>query len=149
MRKLVTAALFVSLFPACVVYSNGPGPGPDAGPGPGPAYVDSPPSVYDGQAGCYWDDSTGQDKWYFQASVDDPDGTWDVTDVWADVYDNWDGSLIDSFQLYPTNDAYTWYSEWPAASTALDCWYGDYAVDLVAYDSANATSDLTVWPSTY
>ena len=146
MRKLALSASLLALFTGCVVYSDGPAP-PPSGPYPGP--VNAAPYVYDASAGCYWDSYTGQDNWYFQLSADDPDGVYDVVDAWAYVYDEWDGSFVGSFELYPTDDPYTWYSDWPERSTGLDCWYSDYSVDLVAYDSYDAYDTMTVWANTY
>jgi len=148
MQKLAVTAALLSLFTGCVVYSDGPAPPPHGSSAP-PVFVNSPPSVYGADAGCYWDSTTGQDRWYFQASADDPDGVYDVVDMWAYVYDEWDGSLVQSFELYPTDDAYTWYTDYPAQSTGLDCWYSDYSVDFVAYDSYDDSDVMTVWANTY
>ena len=108
------------------------------------------PTVWDGEAGCYWDSYYGDDIWYFEADVDDADGPGDIVSVWADVYDEGHGgAYVESFELYPTNDPYIWFSDWMGSSTWLDCWYGGYTVDLIAYDSFDDYDYLTVWADTY
>jgi hypothetical protein len=114
-----------------------------------PVIVNYAPEVYDGEAGCYYDRAYRDDIWYFEAFVDDPDGVYDVISVWADVYDEYDGSYVESFELFPTDDPYVWYSDWLGHSTWLDCYYRDYTVDLVAYDSYEDTDVLTLVPYTY
>ena len=81
--------------------------------------------------------------------MDDADGVYDVVSVWADVYDDWSGELVQTFELYPTNDPRVWYSDWLVSTTWIDCWYPSYSVDLVAYDSVDAAGVLTIWPEVY
>lgn len=114
-----------------------------------PVVVNYAPEVYDGEAGCYYDRYERDDIWYFEAFVDDVDGIGDVISVWADVYDEYDGSYVESFELFPTNDPYVWYSDWLGSTTYLDCFYTNYTVDLVAYDSYEDTGVLTLVPYTY
>lgn len=138
-------SLFAALSAAltgCVVVPADPGPVNN----PPPAEVNYAPEVTRGEAGCYWDDYNGDYIWYFQGEADDPNGVYDVVHFWADVYDNYTGQIVDSFELYPTNDPYTWYSDWLGRSTYLSCTYYDYSVDLVAYDAADAYGVLTVAP---
>ena len=138
--NLALLAVLSAALPGCYVVTD------DTGPSGPPAAVNYPPEVTAGEAGVYWDDYNQDYIWYFQASADDPNGVYDVVDCWADVYDNYSGQLIDSFELYPTNDAYTWYSDWLSASTYLDPTYYDYSVDLTAYDAAGETATITVAP---
>jgi len=108
------------------------------------------PIVLDGYSFVYWDHGYRDDIWEFEAMVDDPDGPYDVVAVWADVYDECrGGQLIESFELYPTNDPYIWFSDWLGSSTYLDPFSDCYSVDLVAYDSFDAADVLTVWAETY
>ena len=108
--------------------------------------VNYAPEILDADAGCYWDSYYYDDIWYFEAAVDDLDGPRDVEAVWADVYDEWSGDLVESFELYPTNDPHIWFSDWLGSSTWLDCMYYDYTVDIVAYDSFDDSDWVTVIP---
>ena len=108
------------------------------------------PEVIDAAAGVFWDDYYYDDVWYFDAVVDDFNGPYDVVAVYADVYDEWGGGyLIESFELYPTDDPYLWTSEWMGHETFLDPFYRGYTVDLVAYDSYDEASVMTVWAAVY
>jgi len=107
------------------------------------------PEVLDAEAGCYYDGSYRDDIWYFDAVVDDFDGLGDITQVWADVYDEFDGALIESFELYPTGDSSVWFSDWLGSSTYLDCFYRGYTVDVVAYDTFEDMDYMTIVPYTY
>lgn len=147
MRTLFPIAMLILSATGCTVYTSD-----SSGPGPGPVVHDSTPVedfspvVTTADAGAYWDSGYMDDIWYFQASVQDPDGVFDVTAVWADVYDEGSGgTYIQSFELYPTNDPAVWYSDWQGATTYLDPTWGQYSVDFVAYDVAGATGYTTVW----
>lgn len=107
------------------------------------------PVVYDAVSGCYYDDYNRDDIWYFEGWVDDYNGPYDVTQVWADVFDDWTGEWVESFELFATGDPSRWYSDYLASSTYLDCWYGQYSVDIVAYDSWEDAGVLTIRPFTY
>lgn len=107
------------------------------------------PEVYDGQAGCYWDGYERDDIWYFEAAVDDADGLGDIESVWADVYDEWDGTLVESFELYPTETPGVYFSDWLGSTTWLDCGYPDYTVDLVVYDHFQDSDAMTLVPDIY
>ena len=140
MKSLMFALL--AAMPACVVYeSDAPAPVE-----PVPNYA---PAVTWAEAGCYWDAYSGDYIWYFEAQADDPNGVYDVVDLWADVYDNASGQWIDSFQLYPTNDPYTWFSDWLGSSTYVSCNYYNYVVEFVAYDSYDEYGILDVAPLYY
>lgn len=105
------------------------------------------PEVVAPLAGCYWSPTDNGYVWYFDTYADDPNGPWDVDEVWADVYDLYYGdAFIQSFPLYRTNDPSRWYSDWLGWSTSLDCRYGGYVVDIVAYDGAGAFDLKTVTP---
>lgn len=117
-------------------------------PAPSPA-VNHAPVVLDGVAGVFWDQAYYDDIWYFEAEVDDVEGPYDVVQVWADVYDEYTGLIVDSFELFPTTDPFVWYAEYFGTDTWLDPFYPRYTVDLVAYDSWDAWDYLTVWALTY
>jgi hypothetical protein len=113
-------------------------------------YYNAAPVVLDAQAGVFFDDRAYDDVWYFDALVDDADGPYDIIGVWADVYDECrGGALVESFELYPTNDPYVWYSEWAGRTTFLDPFHDCYTVDFVAYDTFEAFDFMTVWALTY
>jgi len=140
MRKLIPLLLLPFWAAACSPY-------------PTPPSVNYPPHVRDAQSGCYWDDYNADYIWWFQAFVTDPNGWRDVDQVWADVYDvaHGDAVLADSFELYgyadgETNTTDAWFSDWLQYSTALDCGYVHYEVDLTAYDRDGETDTVTVIP---
>lgn len=142
---LPALALATAFTSGCIVVD-------DRGPatrGPDVVITNYAPEVWDGEAGCYYDAYERDDIWYFEAVVDDRDGLGDITAVWADVYDEWDGTLVESFELYPTNDPEVWFSDWLGRTTYLDCGYPDYTVDLVAYDTFEDNDVLTLVPGYY
>lgn len=122
---------------ACVI-DEGP-------PAPQPNY---PPTVVAAEAGCYYDDYNRDFIWYFTAEVQDPNGPYDVIAVYADVYDAYD-NWVDTFELYVEGGAPdVWFSDWLQYSTYLDCYYGGYLVDIVAYDTHEAWHLVSVYPYT-
>lgn len=137
----IALALLVAL-PACVVVGDGPAPAPEP-------YVNYAPVVNYAEAGCYWDGGYADYIWYFDAQVDDPNGVYDIASVWADVYDGPSGAWVDSFELYPTNDAHEWFSDWLGSSTYLNCGYPNYEVDVVVYDTTDTYGVVTVIPYIY
>lgn len=114
--------------------------------GPDVVITNYAPEVWDGEAGCYYDGYERDDIWYFEAAVDDADGLGDIESVWADVYDEFDGSLVESFELYPTETPGVYFSDWLGSTTWLDCGYPDYTVDLVAYDTFEDADVMTLVP---
>ncbi len=156
MNKLIALGVATSFaLTGCVVYSDDYDEPDtvivyeDTAPPP-PAPVNVAPVVLAGDAGVYWDDYYYDDVWYFEAEVDDLDSPYDVVSVWADVYDeNRGGQYVESFELYPTDDPYYWYSDWLGSSTYLDPFYDGYTVDIVAYDSYDEFDYVTIWAATY
>lgn len=147
MRNLISLGL-VLLTTGCVVYSS------DNGTPGGDVYYDDTvnytPTVLDAEAGCYFDSYYYDDIWYFEAAVDDLNGVYDVTTVWADVYDEYaGGQYVESFELFPTADPHIWFSDWLGSSTYLDCYYDGYTVDFVVYDQFEDSDFETVWAYTY
>lgn len=139
---IALAALATS---GCVVYSDD---------GPSDVIVVEPggnvaPYILSADAGCYYDGAYRDDIWYFEADVDDGNGPLDVAAVYADVYDSYTGAWVETFELYPTNDPYIWFSDWLGGTTYLDCFYRGYEVDIVAYDSFDAFDAITIIPYTY
>ena len=117
---------------------------------PPPPVLNYSPVVLSADAGVYWDDYYYDDIWYFEAEVDDADSPYDVVSVWADVYDEYRGGvLLESFELYPTDDPFIWYSDWLGSTTYLDPFYSGYTVDIVAYDTFDDFDYLTLWAATY
>jgi hypothetical protein len=143
LRTLTLSTLAVtSLTTGCIVYERD-------------RYVERPPpslnanyapEVIDADAGCFFDPAYRDDIWMFDAVVDDPNGVYDVVAVWADVWDEWDGTLVESFELFPTQDPYIWFSDWLGRTTWLACGYSYYTVDIVAYDRLDAVDVLTIVP---
>ena len=139
---IMTAATIAGLS-GCVIVTE------DVNTAPGPVF-NTAPIVTSADAFCVYDRSYSDDIWDFSATVDDYDGVYDVVQVWADVYDEYaGGTLIESFELYPTNDPYLWWSDWLGRTTLLDPYYDGYTVDLVAYDSFNEFGVTTIWLDTY
>jgi len=154
MRLLTLLALFLTTT-GCLVYTSDDANGRDNNGRDNDDLItfetvdNYSPEILWAEAGCYWDNANVDDIWYFETDVDDPDGVFDITAVWADVYDEWDGTLVESFELFSTDDPYVWFSDWLGSSTWLDCFYQDYTVDIVAYDALDAIDWLTIVPSTY
>ena len=148
-RVAIVSALLMAAT-GCIIYDDGPDTVVIQDTGSPPVVVRNAwPTVYDGYSGCYFDRYNADDIWFFDAWVDDPDGVYDVVQVWADVYDDWSGQIVQSFELYPTDNPAEWYSDWLVGSTYLDCWYGGYSIDIVAYDASDAWGSATIYPSTY
>ena len=135
----ITLAMTSALSSGCVIYAVDSDT---------TAPVSRAPSIEWAEAGCYWDPYYADNIWYFEADVRDPTGVQDVNEVYADVYDNWSGQWVDSFELFPL-DNYTWFSDWLEYSTYLDCYYRDYVVDFVAYDYAGNMDVYSVAPYVY
>ena len=96
---------------------------------------DAAPKVTWADASCYWDDGYRDFVWWFEADVGDGNGVADVDGVFADVYDEYDGSWVDTFELF-WDGGNTYYSSWQGQSTYLDCDYYQYVVDFTAVDSS-------------
>jgi hypothetical protein len=142
MTRLLTITGLIAVLSGCIIVDDNDGgyiP-------PAPVATNSTPWVDAANAGCAYDPSYNQDIWYFEAWTNDYDGAFDVVQVWADVYDDRSGALVESFALYPTDDPTYWYADY---LTGLNCWYPSYSVDLVAYDSWDAASAITILPATY
>jgi hypothetical protein len=149
--RLAACTLAIAVATGCVVHTHDyhEEPGETIYVEPGPV-VNFSPMVLSADAGVFWDDYYFDDIWYFSADVDDPDGVYDVVEVWADVYDEYRGGvLVESFPLDPTADPYIWYSEWLGSSTYLDPFYDGYTVDIVAYDSFDDFGWTTIWANSY
>lgn len=149
MSRISTIALLLAAASGCIFYEDEADTVIVEDRDPVVVVSNAEPFVFDAYSGCYFDPYNGDDIWFFDAWVDDPDGVFDVVQVWADVYDDYTGQLVQSFELYPTTNANEWYSDWLVSSTWLDCWYNGYSVDLIAYDSYDAAGGMTIWPSTY
>lgn len=146
MRPVVLAALL----PGCVVVDDGPDHLTTTTTTTVWVPANEAPYVSDGAAFVFYDPVSDDDVWAFEAVVDDPDGVGDVIGVWADVYDEGNGGrLMESLELFPTEDPYVWYSEWLGSTSTLDPFYTEYAVDLVVYDTFEDFGWLTVVPTTY
>jgi hypothetical protein len=141
---MTTAALALAALSGCVVVSDD-----HHEPHPQPAYVNYMPEIAWADSGCYWDDYNHDFIWWFDAGVYDANGRQDIVAVYADVYD-YQGHLIDSFELYPEMpDPDEYYSDWLQHTTYLDCYRDDYVVDFVAYDTFDEWDVASVYPSTY
>lgn len=145
MTRIIALTLGIAALTGCVFVD----PSPPVHHDPVVVVTNSPPVVFDGWSACSFDAGYNDDIWSFEADVDDADGVLDVVQVWADVYDDNTGELVRSFELYPGADPAVWYADFLASTTYLDCWYGGYSVDLVAYDSLDDYGVLTIYPDTY
>ncbi len=144
MTRLAALSLLISTATGCI-FVDADGHHHD----PGPTFVNSAPEVWDGLAACDYDRALAADILFFDAFVADANGLGDVMSVWADVYDEYDGTLVESFELYPTDDPDYWFSDWLAGTSSIDCWYPNYSVDLVAYDTFDDYGVRTVWLDSY
>lgn len=144
MFRLTTFALLLTGLNGCVVYSDD---GYTSTPGPGTVVTNAPPYILDAAAWVYYDPYYADDIWALEATVDDANGIGDVIGVWADV---WDGDvLVESFELYPTDDPYYWYSDWLGSTSYLDPFWPNYQVDFVVYDQFEDFGYQTVWAESY
>lgn len=144
MTRLMTLALFSSGLTACVVYADD---GSYTTPGGTVVVTNAPPYVIDSAAWVYYDPYYADDIWALEAWVDDPNGIGDVLGVWADVYDG--PVLVETFELYPTDDPSYWYSDWLGSTSYLDPFYPNYQVDFVVYDVYEDFGYQTVWAESY
>lgn len=144
-RSRLFPLLAAGLLGGCVVYADDDD---DVIVHDHPPAANYAPVVTWADGGCYWDGYYHDHIWWFEADIDDPNSPYDVVAVYADVYDSYSGGWVDSFELYPTNDAYYWFSDWLGSSTWLDCSYGGYVVDIVAYDALEASGVGTFYPAT-
>ena len=111
--------------------------------------VDGLPTILEAASWCSYSNRDRDDVISFEVTATDPDGDLDLVSAWADVYDDVTGDLVDSFEVYPTDDPEYWFSDWLVSSTNLDCWYPGYVVDLTVYDSLDAYDVATLYPDTY
>jgi hypothetical protein len=134
----------VALFPLTACYIE-PYPGDGPGNGGGGPYNSAPHITY-ADAGCWWDGQSRDYVWSFEATANDPDGVYDVVDVYADVYDSAD-VWQDGFDLWPDDsDPTYWYSDWYEGSTLLYCSYPGYVVDITAVDSYGDYDVVSLYP---
>ncbi len=134
-RALLAAAAALLSLNACIVYDSDSAPAP----------VNYAPDINWAESGCFWDNVAYDWVWYFDADVTDPDGLGDVVDVYADVFDDYTGRLVDSFLLSDFGGGF-WSTEWLQYQTYLDCSNGWYVVDFVAYDHYDAVDTYAVYP---
>lgn len=146
-RKILTLVAFA---PGCVVHSYDKYEEPPHTVVVVEQPINGAPVVFDADAFVFYDPFYQDDIWVFDAWVDDPEGPFDVIGVWADVYDEYAGGiLVESLELYPTDDAFFWTSDWLGRTTYLDPFWPGYTVDLVAYDAWECFGWTTIWIDTY
>jgi hypothetical protein len=146
MTRLLSLTFGIAALTGCIIVDQD---GPDTVVVEQPSTPNRAPTVFDGAAGCYWDSFNGDDILWLSAWVDDADGMHDIYRVWADIYDDRSGVLVQSLELFPGGSAQEWFSDWLVSTTAFDCFYPYYSIDLVAYDYAESYGALTIRPSTY
>ena len=107
-------------------------------------YEDAPSIVY-ADADCHYDSWARSYVWQSEATVIDPDGSYDVIAVEAQVYDGYHGGdLVESFPLDPTWDPDYWWAEWSVPW--LSCSYSGYSIDIVAWDHTGLSDWVSVYP---
>ena len=142
-RPTLLSLALIPLTTACYVDVD---PGPDGGGGGGP--YNAPPYITYADAGCWWDGPSRDYIWSFEAEAGDPDGVYDVVEVYADVYER--GQWLESFDLWPDDyDPYFWYSDWYESSTWLYCGDPGYVVDIIAVDSFGDYDVVSLYPYAY
>jgi len=109
--------------------------------------VDNAPLVRDAWAVCH---TEGMATWNFAAQVADPDGAMDIIAVQAEIWDEYgreDGAkFVTALRMFQvTDDPYFWYVEDPPGKHGLDCGYGGYTVDFIAYDRFVSSERFSVW----
>ena len=146
-RSLLTALTILPLSTACTITVDDTGTSHGHTHNPTTSYSESAPFIEWADSGCYWDSYYGDYIWWFEADVTDADGMFDVAEVYADVYDDYWGEWVDTFELLqesPNPD--NWFSDWMQFSTWLDCGYTGYTVEFVAYDFDDNMDVLDVIP---
>ncbi len=146
-RFINILALTVSMLSTGCIVVEGSAPGgngTNAGNNTSTEWNASPIISY-ADAGCWYDSYEMDYVWSFEADIFDDDGQWEIADVFADVFDTWDNSWTDSFELTSWDD-YTYTADWAEYQTYLYCGYGDYEVDFVVYDEWDAYDVYTVVP---
>ncbi len=108
--------------------------------------VDEAPMVREAWAACH---TEGIATWNFAATVDDPDGAMDIIAVQAEVWDEYADkgpSVVTRLRMFQvSDDPYFWYVEDLPGAHGLDCGYGGYTVDFIAYDHHVPSERFSVW----
>jgi len=90
----------------------------------------------------------GDDWLDLRAVVDDPNGSFDIVDVYVDVWDAYDSSPhpLDSFDLYRDSGSNTrWIAQWDVWETNLiPDYYSDYYLSFYVFDAYGDGEELTV-----
>lgn len=138
MTRIVTTALLLAISTGCIIVDRRPDPTPVV------PVVNSAPYVFDAVGACYYDAYNRDDIVYFDVTVDDPDGIYDVVSVYVDVVDELRGEIVQTFELYPTDDPYRWFSDWLVSTTWVDCFDPYLSVDVYVYDQFDAYGVSTI-----
>lgn len=139
-----TALLLLSvsaIATGCIVYDDG-----------------GPPVIIDSNAPAGFDvvaaeidlgTSVANDWLYLDAEVYDPDGIGDISVVFVEIYDDYTGLMVDTFDLVPTT-SFLWQADIPIRDTYLvPDFYPDYSIDFWVQDWQGEGEVVTILPDLY
>jgi hypothetical protein len=100
------------------------------------------PHIVDAEAACWWNPSYQDFVWSFDALISHPDGSFEISDVFVDIYQL---SYLGTVYLSPDLGGY-WRLVVDEEETPL--WCGDpYEMEVVAYDRTGNWDVLNLSPS--
>ncbi len=116
----------------------------------GCVFVDNGPPVFDSVGALI---SLGvvprDDVLLLDAEVFDPDGPGDVRFVYVEVFDDYSGQFVDTFDLFPVTGR-LWQADVPIVQTFLDPrFYKDYSIDFIVEDFRGPGEVVTVLPDIF
>ncbi|MEM6926008.1 MAG: hypothetical protein AAF602_03690 [Myxococcota bacterium] len=145
MRNALLLTSIAALGSACIVTPVTPGR-----PGGGGGVIFNAPAGFDA---VFAEISLGvaprDDLLLLDAEVFDPDGIGDVAVVFVEIYDDYTGFFVDSFDLIPQT-SFLWQETIPVFQTNLDpYYYPDYSIDFVVQDFQGEGEIVNVLPDIY
>jgi len=85
----------------------------------------------------------------FDAVVYDLDGVGDVAIVYVEIFDDYTGQFVDTFDLYPST-SFLWQADVAVRDTYLvPDFYADYSVDFIVEDFQGEGEVVTILPDIY
>ncbi len=153
MQNVLILSSIGALASGCIVYDDfGNAPRPRPGPGPGTdCCTNAPPEFVAIGAEIFIADRPSGDRLFVSAEVFDPDGLFDIYDVYVEIYDDYDPFYADTplsaFSLVPSAGGQFWDESIPLVDAGIDPFYADvYSVDFIVEDSQGIGEIVNVLP---